>query len=355
MAIACQPRIRHARSEFSRSQTLNGMKRHPRSNIGHSTLWTCLSASCALVGVACEGSAPRDLGSSSAPYTLEAPFHSDINEFVGSWVGSAEDILGLNGERATYQFPSGSTQIVLDVAPGENNGARGPLEGFIRFGSGAPLAEPTDPDSGYPAGVSYDALLGYGDDGLGIFVDDPALPPFEGADYPVGSRGEFIGQEDGTTTAADGVISFTFSRNQPLDAWCQLQTPHLYEGSPDSYSCLPNTGGQLEVWSPGTDAMCAMWGPVDLSRCTDPSDWIDCFDIGEPVASINCDKAFLCRTNDYCTCSADGCTATDSSSRLTVRRVGDELVGVFQNTVFVNERDLRAPLGEVRLQRSLEE
>jgi hypothetical protein len=331
------------------------MKRHPRSNVGHSTLWPCLVASCALVGVACEGSEPRDLGSSSSPFTLDAPFRSDIHDFVGSWVGSAEEILSLNGEQATYQFPSGSTQIVLDVAPGENNGAHGPLEGSIRFGSGAPLPPPTDPDSGYPAGVSYDALLGYDNDALAIFVDDSSLPPFEGADYPVGSRGEFISDVDGATTAADGVISFTFSRNQPLDAWCRLQTPHLFEGDPDLHLCLPNTGGQLEVSSPGTDAMCGLSGPPDISNCSDPSDVAGCIEFGEPVAYVNCDKVFLCRTNDYCTCSEDGCTATDSGSRLTVRRVGDELIGVFQNTVFVNERNLRVPLGEVRLQRSLAE
>jgi hypothetical protein len=331
------------------------MKRHPQSIVAHSTLWACVAASAALMGIGCEGAAPRDLGSSSSPFTLDAPFHSDISEFTGSWVGSAEDILGLNGERATYQFPSGSTQIALDVALGENNGARGPLEGFIRFGTGAPLPEPTDADSGYPAGLSYDALLSYGGDMLGAFVDDRALPPFEGAEYPVGSRGEFIGELDGSTTAADGVVSFTFSRNEPLDAWCRLQTPHFYPGAPGNYLCLPNTGGQYEISSPGTDAMCALWGPVDLSNCSDTSDPIDCFELGEPVASINCDKAFLCSTNDYCTCSEAGCTATDSNSRLTVRRVGDELVGVFQNTVFVNDRNLRTPLGQVRLRRVVEE
>jgi len=330
------------------------MKRHALPQTRRSSSWACLAACAALAGVACEGSDPRDLGSSSAPITLNAPFNSDINEFSGRWVGSAEDSLGLNGDGATYQFPSGSTQIVLEVAPGENTGLNGPLEGFIRFGSGAPLPPPTDPDVGYPAGVSYDALLAYNDLGA-VFADDLTLPPFDGVDYPVGSRGEFIGDESGVTTTADGVISFTFSGNQPLDAWCQLQTSFAHDGAPTFYSCLPDTGGQIEVQSPGDDTMCTLYGPPDLSNCTEESELGQCIEAGQPVASINCDKVFLCRNNDYCTCTEEGCAATNTNSRLTVRRVGDELVGVFQDAVFVNERNLRVPLGEVRLQRVTED
>jgi hypothetical protein len=331
------------------------MKRLPRIHLGPSTLWACLAASCALAGIGCEGAAPRDLGSSSSPFTLDAPFSSDVSEFAGRWVGSAENILALNGDQATYQFPSGSTQIVLDVAPGDNESGAGPLEGYIRFGSGEPLPPPTDPDSGYPAGLSYDALLSYGGDGLGVFADDRALPPFEGVDYPVGSRGELTASESGATDAADGVLSFTFSGNQPLDAWCQLQTPYPHGGYPNGYACIPDTGGGLEVWSPGTDAMCGLNGPNDASNCTDPSEFPNCLEFGEPVAYVNCDKAFLCSSSDYCACSAEGCSAADTGSRLTVRRVGDELVGVFQNAVFANERNLRTPLGEVRLQRVIDE
>jgi len=58
---------------------------------------------------------------------------------------------------------------------------------------------------------------------------------------------------------------------------------------------------------------------------------------------------------ESCTCTEEGCAATNTNSRLTVRRLGDELVGVFQDAVFVNERNLRVPLGEVRLQRVTED
>jgi hypothetical protein len=334
------------------------MKRHALPQTRQSSFWACLAACAALAGVGCEGSDPRDLGSSSAPITLNAPFRSDIEEFQGRWVGSAVDILEVDGGQPVYQFPSGSTQILLEVVSADGSAPHGgPLEGFIRFGSGQPLPPPTDPDSGYPEGLSYDALLAYGEDDLGAFVDDTSLPPFEGVDYSIGTRGELVGEVSGATTAADGVISFTFGRNQPLDAWCQLQTPHANDAFPSGYSCLPNTGGQLEVASPGTDEMCGLYGPIDTSACTDPSnpDPLSCLDVGEPVTYVNCDKVFLCNTNDYCTCTEEGCSATYTGSRLTVRRVGDELVGVFQNAVFVNERNLRVPLGEVRLQRVLED
>ncbi|HTV19294.1 MAG TPA: hypothetical protein VMG12_11500 [Polyangiaceae bacterium] len=333
------------------------MKRLLRSRFQPSPLSLCLAACAALLGVACEGVEPRDLGSTSAPITLDEPFRSDINEFAGRWVGSAEDILALNGNGPVYQFPSGSTQIVLDVAGADGTSSQdGPVAGSIRFGEGDALPAPTDPDSGYPAGVSYDALLQYGGEGIGVaFIDDGTLPPFEGVDYPISTRGELISEETGETTAADGVVSFTFSANQPLDAWCQLQTPQANAGFPEGYSCLPSTGGQIEVQSPGSDALCGLWGPPDISSCEDPADFTQCIEFGDPVAYVNCDKVFLCKSNDYCTCSAEGCSATYTNSRLTVRRVGDELVGVFQNTVFLNDRNLRIPLGEVRLQRVLDE
>lgn len=45
------------------------------------------------------------------------------------------------------------------------------------------------------------------------------------------------------------------------------------------------------------------------------------------------------------------CRARTAEDRLTLRRVGEELVGVFEQSVFKNERGLNTPLGEVRLRR----
>jgi hypothetical protein len=338
---------RHHRSDIQPSF----LHAAPASLVGVSTrnLSFAIAACAALLGVACEGDAPRDLGSSSALLTTDVAFNTDVNELSGLWVGEAEDTLALNGNSPTYHFPSGSTSIVLEVAASPNDDGLGPLRGHITFGSGAPLPPPTDPDQGFPVGLSYDALLAYDDLGA-AFATDHALPPFEGVDYPVGATGQLNGTETGETTAADGVVSFTFSSNQPLDAWCRLQTP-FPSGAVSGYSCVPDLGGQFEVSSPGTDATCGVFGPPDVSQCADPADFAECIDFGEPVAQFNCDKLFLCELN-YCTCSEEGCAAADTNERLTVRRVGSELVGIFQDTVFVNERNLRVPLGEVRLRRA---
>jgi hypothetical protein len=52
-----------------------------------------------------------------------------------------------------------------------------------------------------------------------------------------------------------------------------------------------------------------------------------------------------------CECSADGCRAVRELAEITVRRVGDVLVGIIGGHTFVNERHARAPLGRIVFQR----
>jgi hypothetical protein len=56
-------------------------------------------------------------------------------------------------------------------------------------------------------------------------------------------------------------------------------------------------------------------------------------------------------SNNFCTCDAEGCSASPSNDRLTLRRFGDELVGLLENINVENARGLGTPLGEVRLTR----
>jgi hypothetical protein len=63
---------------------------------------------------------------------------------------------------------------------------------------------------------------------------------------------------------------------------------------------------------------------------------------------LDCDKVTMCDAG-FCTCASAGCDAQVTAERLTLRRVGDELVGLFQSTLFKNARGLNTTIGEVRL------
>jgi hypothetical protein len=282
------------------------------------------------------------------------PFFSAASEFVGTWVGTAEEPLALSSSDETpiYHFPSGSSRISVEI----DSDASGNLTGHIRFGDAAPLPAPTDPDAGYPAGVSYDALIGYKVLSYGDFNEFTyyaptveTLPPFEGFAYSLELGGGVSIQEEGTITLGDGVASLRLNTNEPLGAWCELQTPYSYTSVP-GFSCAPEFGGQFETGSDGTGRMCNLWGPSDTSQCLPDFSNIDtCVDIGEPVAQVNCDKLTIC-SNGFCECDETGCRAAFTTAQLSLRRVGNELVGLFENLSFKNGRGLNTPIGEVRLQ-----
>jgi hypothetical protein len=300
---------------------------------------------------ACADPSPRDLGfTQSAQDLTNVPdtfFFSDANEFVGTWVGAAAEplALDLNGQSPPYHFPSGSTRIAVEISVGKE----AQLVGHISFGSEVPLPPPSDPDAGYPVGVAYDALFGYGSlETQQYFLSDEGLPPFEGFSYSV----DIPVRTDGVTSRVpDGVATLAFSSNEALDSWCRLQTSYPHPFAPGSFSCAPDYGGSYESSSDGTGKMCALYGPADESTCLPDFSNIDtCFDPREPVAQVNCDKGVMC-FHDLCYCDATHCQAAPTQERLSLRRVDDELVGAFQNTIFKNARGLSIPLGEVRLQR----
>jgi hypothetical protein len=306
------------------------------------------------LALACAEPAPRELGFTQSAQELGGPsddhFFIPASDFAGTWIGTAEEPLALSssGTVHAYHFPSGSSSIVVEL---DADGATG----HITFGAGEPPPPPEDADAGYPVGVGYEALTGYREpsgeppNARPFYVYAASmLPPFEGFAYTVTPSLSF------TNTASDGVLSLMYNTNEPLAPWCEMQTSYEqanYEQlNIPRYSCTPSYGGQHEQSSDGTGQTCNIWGPTDYSQCGPTDATISCAVLGEPVAQVNCDKETICTTH-YCSCDATSCGATQTSAFLTVRSVGDELVGVFEDARFKNARSLNTPIGDVHLRR----
>jgi hypothetical protein len=318
-----------------------------------------------LLLAACQGAEPRDLGFTQNEQNLardvEEPFYTAGDEFVGRWIGEAEEPLALTDDGTTpvYRFPSGSSQFVLDIRPGSDANGDPTLVGHITFGAGAPLAPATDPDVGYPVGFSYVDALTYDPDSL---LGNPGfgLPPFEGFDYSFVME-NYVGGIDGVQLP-DGVLNLTYGTNEPLGSWCALQTPFSNERTPDLYTCQDFGGASsFEVNPDGTGASCELSPEPDTSNCPENptiDEFTECSEFPPSVVSVNCDKLFLCGVG-FCECDSVAChergaagtDGVDARRSLTVRRSGDEIIGVFDGTTFVNARNLKVPLGEVRFQR----
>jgi hypothetical protein len=74
----------------------------------------------------------------------------------------------------------------------------------------------------------------------------------------------------------------------------------------------------------------------------------------DDLGPVDCDKAFLCDESvPRCDCYEVGCSTTLESAELSVRRVGDQLVGIVGGATFLNERHARAPLGRIVFERQL--
>jgi hypothetical protein len=272
-----------------------------------------LAASCSalLTLAACQEAPVHDLGFRDSELVLEspAPRPEFLSAFDGVWVGEAEDPFAAE---QTYRFPSGASQIVLDLASGSSS--------KIIFGSGPSLAPATDPDHGYPLDPDFSM------DSPGA-TDRSIPPPAEGFAYGVSVVGALRDLElSGFPTRGpafdperllDGRVEYNFGPNQVFASWCALQTPESYPA------------GQLVTWSNGRD---------------------DCV-VGPDQIPMDCQKASLAR-RQVCTCDVLGCRwSAERIATLTVGFDGDGLVGIFSGAVFVNERGYQQPLGVVRFQR----
>lgn len=308
----------------------------------------------------CVEADPRDLGLTQNTEDLSvteptATFTTPATEFVGRWVGEAEDALAFSneGEAPVYRFPSGSTRIEVEISIGED----GFPTALITFGEGAPLPQVVDPDVGYPPGVDYTQLLGYADPELPDYYHQyySRLPPFEGFPYAAGSIGALLND-----ALPDGVLTLSFGTAEPLDPWCQMQEPIALSNF-SGYGCGADYSGWFGLEGDDGSTICYAENSGALCEALLPSAE-DCEDINSPSCDfsayeacefensteLDCARLDMC-INNLCSCTAEGCAAPRGEDRLSLRRVGDELIGVFDNTVFKNARGFNVPVGEVRL------
>jgi len=157
--------------------------------------------------------------------------------------------------------------------------------------------------------------------------------------------GEVVPDTTSDTLVADGLLKLDYHTTEVLRKWCSLQTS--YPDERGGYSCIPGDVSALP------DGSCVMSTPVEPSECADAE---HCRAEGD-LGPVDCDKAFLCRM-DHCECYEAGCAINGSASaefrsraQLSLRRAGDELIGVVTNAIFLNERGARTPLGRIRFQR----
>jgi hypothetical protein len=260
------------------------------------------------------GAPPGSSDESGAPLPPVAEHASD---FVGVWVGAADDPLALqsNADDAPplFRFPSGSPRIRLELSVAD--GARLPFpSGTLTFGDAPPPPLATDPDVGYP--VEPDVSL------PAQFSDDSLRPPVEGFAYTatdVGVPRDVAALDDEDFyeegLSIDGKIELSFDPAEVFESWCALQTAE---------TCTPD---QMSVDEAG--------------NCT----------YGKALIPTDCLKASQC-SSAVCTCSGDlPCTSSaEQSANLTVRFSDDGLVGLFDG-VFLNERGFQQPLGTVHFRR----
>jgi hypothetical protein len=328
------------------------------------------------LAVACQTEPDRDLGATleerGLPVSAEnppgEPFVGPIADFVGRWVGSAEDPLALGGARATYVFPSGSSAITLNVFAPETEG--GSPYGSIVFGAGTAPPAPTDPDAGYPTNVDYVALSYFDRAPFGPTDYVGPLPPHEGFEYEL--LPAIYGNERSSAGLADGLLRMSYDTHQLLDPWCAL---HLPVQQPDgTYSCVAALSSTIE-----SDGSCSIETGNDLDEliaalsdeeliALDAEDWAELErQTVRELEPIDCNKLFLCATA-RCECDESSCHADRSDftaitsvrptsysyAELTLRATpeGDGLIGIFTNAVFSNERQMSVPVGGVHFERA---
>lgn len=313
--------------------------------------------------VACRGGDAHELG-----YTIEArlidedpaqpstPFYTDAEAFIGRWLGEAREPLAFgvedDEEPPAYAFPSGSSQIVLDIAPRPRSTDPVKLGGSLTYGSGQPPPAATDPDRGYPTDFDYERYRSYDEPVEGSVGNyDDGLPPLEGFRYVLESSTFAAG-------VPDGVLRMVYDPYGHLQSWCALQQPEQHGDG--TFGVLPPAPGGVDVGvADGSNRECSAYG-ADLSGCPadletlSPNEYLatyrQCVQRGRELYRVSCDKVFL---SQLCTCTASRCNAGNGRDQvsLLLRVTGDGLIGVLQDAIFSNARGLVTPLGEVRFRR----
>lgn len=225
-------------------------------------------AAVVLIGLpACSSEGDVNLGEDN-PATLG----EKLEDYSGRWQGYAE----------AYEFSSGSDRMVLRI---DEDG-----DGYATFGDGTAPPPATNPDVGYPAGLSPDDL-----------ISAFQLQFRGGVQYPLHD-----------VLVEDRRIRLRVSSMNLWDDWCELQTPVLVVDSnatEPQYGVLPVNG-----FSRG-EGGCFIFDDT----------------AAEPV-QVDCGKAVLHFTH-VCACTASACRANDDAETGAVEldaaleSLGEELVG----------------------------
>jgi hypothetical protein len=249
----------------------------------------------------------RDLGNTTAPINPMPLIASDgtVDPIVtGNWIGHAEDLFEpttADGQRPNYTFPSGSTDLTLQLSEKASGG-------YLVFGAG----EVPVPESGvsYPPG--FDAYAAYTAKGL----QNLQLPPLEGFQYTL--SGVRYG-EDKTGIAA-GSLGLTYAMNEAYGNWCLVQTPR--EATSGDYNCV------------------TPFASVDAHECS-------------IYQAFDCNLGALCQTDSVCHCYDSRCIMQSGEvNELWLVRDGDDLLGNFVGTVVdYGNKERFLPLGTVRFRR----
>jgi hypothetical protein len=200
-----------------------------------------------------------------------------LSDYAAQWDGYAE----------AYTFgPSNSDRIRL-VLDGQG-------QGTVQIGSDALLPAPTDPNVGYPAGVTIDSNW------------RPSSGLSGGVLYPV-----YAAQVQASR------IQLGLKPNDYYKAWCALQTSyHIlvgYMSQPPDGGGVPLDGGWYPTYAYSCNPEPGAGENLDTHQCTLE---IDNPDGSHTYPPIDCGKMYLC-AYQVCDCNATGCgafPALDASS-----------------------------------------
>ncbi len=316
-------------------------------------------------GSGCEQYELHDLGNTlpdGESNTREANPPTDLPDvtladLAGVWVGEVELFSALDPDPGSYRFPSGSSEIVMELTGTAELFTF--LVGTLRFGEGLPPAPATDPERGYPVDAS-DFFYGSSPD---------APPPIEGFSHALHSASVYPDSEafaevledlDGEASGdlpellhatnryvRDNAMSFGFSTNEVLASWCALQT---FEecGTVGGVGVVAGVDGCVATRRGDTNQCEALESEPVASACLE--------DLARNAEPMDCNKAMLC-ASERCVCNPGNNDCSWNGQPFTKLHLqldpGGDLVGQFGGLSLLDEQDrVVAPLGLVRFTRT---
>ena len=311
------------------SRPLNGHRHASLAHLARAVSCTALAS----IGCATNDLPERKLGNTNdllvnaAPATERLPVvtaNGAPDPFVvGDWVGQAEDLFassGVDGQRPTYTFPSGSSEIRLRIDVDESITI---LRGTLSFGSRELPAPQTNVPYGDANNYYFSSMFQFG---------PVQFAPIEGFVYSLSESGLRL-STGAQETILYSALGFLYAQNQAFKAWCPLQ-PSGPVGD-GRFSCLG--AGGLAGADPSVGIPCVAFAPDGSER------------------EVDCDLATLCEVDSgVCTCDEGGCTANAEGPvhTLWVAREGEQLIGHIAGAGFeYGEPGHLMPIGAIRFTR----